>query len=69
MYKLNKSGELLKRFGKKGRWSRRVQMGLDGVAVAGDPDRVFVCDRNNHRVQVLTTELEPVKQFWLKRNW
>ncbi len=24
---------------------------------------MFVCDRDNHRVQVLTTELEPVKQI------
>ena len=32
-----------------------------GVAVAGN--RVFVCDRGNHRIQVLTTELQPVKQF------
>ena len=32
-----------------------------GVVVSGD--RVFVCDRENHRVQVLTRELQPVKQF------
>ena len=37
-----------------------------GVAVAGD--RVFVCDHYNHRVQVLTTELEPVKTIQLQEE-
>ena len=40
---------------------RRGEFHPRGVAVAGD--RVFVCDRYNHRVQVLTRELQPVKQF------
>ena len=31
-------------------------------------DRVFVCDRDNHRVQVLTRELQPVKQFGSQRS-
>ena len=60
VYKFDKSGELLIRFGKKGSGPGEFSVPR-GVAVAGD--RVFVCDCDNHRVQVLTTELESVKQF------
>ena len=60
VYKFNKSGELLKRFGKKGSGPGEFSCPR-GVKVADD--QVFVCDDDNHRVQVLTTELEPVKQF------
>ena len=58
--KFNKSGELLKRLGKKGSGPGEFNYPR-GVVVAGG--RVFVCDRYNQRVQVLTTELEPVNQF------
>ncbi|XP_064396648.1 E3 ubiquitin-protein ligase TRIM71-like [Halichondria panicea] len=60
VYKLNKRGDLLKRFGTKGSGPKELNYPR-GIAVAGD--QVFVCDKNNHRVQVLTTELEPVKQI------
>ena len=60
VYKFNKRGDLLKRFGTKGRGPKELNFPR-GIAVAGD--QVFVCDQNNHRVQVLTTELEPVKQI------
>ena len=60
IYKFSKSGELLKRFGKKGSGPGDFHYPR-GVAVTGD--RVFVCDCLNVRVQVLTTNLEPVKQF------
>ncbi|XP_064396651.1 E3 ubiquitin-protein ligase TRIM71-like [Halichondria panicea] len=60
VYKFNKRGDLLKRFGTKGSGPKELNWPR-GIAVAGD--QVFVCDQNNHRVQVLTTELEPVKQI------
>ncbi len=60
VYKFNKRGDLLKRFGTKGSGPKELKYPR-GIAVAGD--QVFVCDRDNHRVQVLTTELEPVKQI------
>ncbi|XP_064397544.1 E3 ubiquitin-protein ligase TRIM71-like [Halichondria panicea] len=60
VYKLNKRGDLLKRFGTKGSGPKELNWPR-GIAVAGD--QVFVCDQNNYRVQVLTTELEPVKQI------
>ena len=60
VYKFNKRGDLLKRFGTKGRGPKELNYPR-GIAVAGD--QVFVCDQDNHRVQVLTTELEPVKQI------
>ena len=60
VYKFNKRGDLLKRFGTKGSGPKELNFPR-GIAVAGD--QVFVCDQNNHRVQVLTTELEPVKQI------
>ena len=59
VYKFNKNGELLERVGKKGSDPGEFNFPL-GVAVAGD--RVFVCGRDNHRIQVLTRELQPVKQ-------
>ena len=60
--KFNKNGELLKRFGKKGSGPKEL-CHPRGVAVASD--RVFVSDDSNHRVQVLTTDLEPVNRFGL----
>ena len=60
VYKFNKRGDLLKRFGTKGSGPKELNFPR-GIAVAGD--QVFVCYQNNHRVQVLTTELEPVKQI------
>ncbi len=60
VYKFNKRGDLLKRFGTKGSGTKEFNCPR-GIAVAGD--QVFVCDQGNHRVQVLTTELEPVKQI------
>ncbi|XP_064396859.1 E3 ubiquitin-protein ligase TRIM71-like [Halichondria panicea] len=60
VYKFNKRGDLLKRFGTKGNGPKEL-IWPRGIAVAGD--QVFVCDDQNHRVQVLTTELEPVKQI------
>ena len=63
VYKFNKRGDLLKRFGTKGSGPKELNWPR-GIAVAGD--QLFVCDRENHRVQVLTTELEPVKQIGSK---
>ncbi len=60
VYKFNKRGDLLKRFGTYGSGPKELNFPR-GIAVAGD--QVFVCDRDNDRVQVLTTELEPVKQI------
>ena len=60
VYKFNKRGDLLKRFGTKGSGPKELNFPR-GIAVAGD--QVFVCDQRNYRVQVLTTELEPVKQI------
>ncbi|XP_064396595.1 E3 ubiquitin-protein ligase TRIM71-like [Halichondria panicea] len=60
VYKFNKRGDLLKRFGTSGSGPKEFYY-PHGIAVAGD--QLFVCDYNNHRVQVLTTELEPVKQI------
>ncbi|XP_064397538.1 E3 ubiquitin-protein ligase TRIM71-like [Halichondria panicea] len=60
VYKFNKRGDLLKRFGTEGNGPKELYYPR-GIAVAGD--QVFVCDKNNRRVQVLTTELEPVKQI------
>ena len=58
VYKFNKEGNLLKKFGKKGGGQMELKK-PHGILVVGD--RVLVCDRGNQRVQVLTTELEPVK--------
>ena len=63
VYKFNKRGDLLKRFGTIGSGPKELNCPR-GIAVAGD--QVFVCDDQNHRVQVLTTELEPVKQIGSK---
>ncbi len=63
LYKFNKRGDLLKRFGTIGNGQKELNFPR-GIAVAGD--QVFVCNQNNHRVQVLTTELEPVKQIGSK---
>ena len=60
VYKFNKRGDLLKRFGTKGSGPKELNYPR-GIAVAGD--QVFVCDRKNSRVQVLTTDLELVKQI------
>ena len=57
VYKLNKEGDLLKKFGKKGSGPEEFEYPR-GIAVAGD--RVLVCDSHKKRVRVLTTELEPV---------
>ena len=59
LVKLNKAGEILKTVGTRGRDHGEFNV-PSGVAVMGD--RVFVCDRNNHRLQVFTKErLEFVK--------
>ena len=61
LYKFDKDGRLLKKLStKKGSGPGDFNTPR-GVAVHGD--RVFVCDRGNHRVQVLTTNLEPLTQF------
>ncbi len=57
VYKFNKRGDLLKRFGTYGSGPKELN-NPRGIAVAGD--QVFVCDRRNNRVQVLTTELEQI---------
>ena len=59
LVKLNKAGEILKTVGTPGRDHGEFN-DPRGVAVIGD--RVFVCDLNNHRLQVFTKErLEFVK--------
>ena len=61
LYKFDKDGRLLKTLStKKGSGPRDFNTPR-WVAVHGD--RVFVCDRGNHRVQVLTANLEPLTQF------
>ncbi len=62
VYKFNKREDLLKRFGTRGIGPKELNWPR-GIAVAGD--QVFVCDQNNHRVQVLTTE-RLVKQIGSK---
>ena len=59
LVKLNKAGKILKTVGTQGSDHGEFDVPR-GVAVIGD--RVFVCDRNNHRLQVFTKErLEFVK--------
>ena len=59
LVKLNKAGEVLKTVGTRGSDHGEFKDPI-GVAVIGD--RVFVCDQNNHRLQVFTKErLEFVK--------
>ena len=59
LVKLNKAGEILKTVGTRGRDHGEFN-DPRGVAVIGD--RVFVCDSDNHRLQVFTKErLEFVK--------
>ena len=59
LVKLNKAGEILKTVGTRGSDHGAFNCPR-GVAVIGD--RVFVCDYNNHRLQVFTKErLEFVK--------
>ena len=59
LVKLNKAGKVLKTVGTQGRDHGEFN-DPRGVAVIGD--RVFVCDRDNHRLQVFTKErLEFVK--------
>ena len=59
LVKLNKVGEILKTVGTRGSDDSEFNYPR-GVAVIGD--RVFVCDRDNHRLQVFTKErLEFVK--------
>ncbi len=60
VFKFNKKGNLLKNFGTMGSDPKELNWPR-GLAVAGD--QVFLCDQLNHRVQVLTTDLEPVKQI------
>ena len=60
LYKFNKNGDLIKKFGKKGESIGEFNF-PQGMVVAGD--QLFVCDRKNHRIQVLTTDLKPVNQF------
>ncbi|XP_064397534.1 E3 ubiquitin-protein ligase TRIM71-like [Halichondria panicea] len=55
-----KRGYLLKWFGTRESILKKLYY-PQGIAVAGD--EVFVCNRGNHGVQVLTTELGPVKQI------
>ncbi len=57
VYKFSEKGNLLKKFGKEGSGPKELNSPR-GIAVTGD--RVLVCDNENRRVQVLTTELEPV---------
>ncbi len=57
VHKFNKKGDLLKKIGQEGKGPGEFNYPV-GIAVAGD--RLLVCDMTNDRVQVLTTELEPV---------
>ena len=58
VYKLDKDGNQLKVIGKCGIGNGEFN-DPRGVAVIGD--YVFVCDKNNHRIQVFSRELEFVK--------
>ena len=60
IFKFNKRGKLQKKFGKEGSGPGEFYFPR-GLAVADG--RVFVCDRYNYRIQVLTTELELVTQL------
>ena len=60
VYKFSKNGKLLKRFGKGSSGPGEFNFPRGVVVVGG---QVFVCDYFKNRIQVLTTELEPVKQF------
>ena len=58
--KFNKEGKLIKVVGRKGTQSGEFsELGLIKVI----NDRLYVCDRRNHRVQILNTELEYVDSF------
>ena len=63
VYKLNKEGKLLKKFGNKGSGLKELNFPR-GVTVVNN--QLLVSDRNNGRIQVLTTELEHVKQIGSK---
>ena len=63
VYKLNKEGKLLKKFGNKGRGPNELNFPR-GVTVVSN--QLLVSDRRNSRIQVLTTELEYVKQIGSK---
>ena len=63
---LNKAGEVVTTVGTQGS-DHGAFNDSRGVAVIGD--RVFVCDRDNHRLQVFTKErLEFVKNNWFTRS-
>ncbi len=67
VYKFNKRGDLLKRFGTYGSGPKELNYPR-GIAVAGD--QVFVCDRGNHRVQVTVYNRTGASQAdWFKGNW
>ena len=66
MYKFNKSGELLKRFGKKGSGLGEFS-NPRGVAVAGD--RVFVCDWSQSQSSSVDSRAGASQTIRLKRNW
>ena len=63
--KFKKSGELLKRIGKEGSGPGEFKHPR-GIAVTGD--RIYVCDSDNSRIQVLTLELKPVNWFELRET-
>ena len=60
IYKFNQRGKLQKKFGEEGSGPGEFLFPR-GIAIAGN--QVFVCDRYNHRIQVLTTNLELVTQI------
>ena len=63
VYKLNKEGKLLKKFGNEGSGPKELNFPR-GVTVVNN--QLLVSDCNNGRIQVLTTELEHVKQIGSK---
>ena len=63
VYKLNKEGKLLKKFGNEGSGPKELNLPR-GVTVVNN--QLLVSDLYNGRIQVLTTELEYVKQICSK---
>ena len=60
LMKFTPDGALVKKIGGRGRRVREFQL-PGGVSVYRD--RVYVCDRGNHRVQIFTTDLEYIEKF------
>ena len=60
LFKFSKEGKLMKTVGRKG---TRPEEFNDPTCIKLFNDRLYVCDRKNHRVQILNTELEYVNSF------